>query len=209
MDLIRGSYSALILDLGGVVVDWDPRYYYETLGLPEIEVDYLLSEVCSPQWDAEQCKGRPYSAGVEQLSACYPEYAALIADFDIHWAAMIHGVVPGMNDLILDVVDNGVPLYSISNCPAEKYNDVRAAVPIVNLFTDVVVSGEVGVIKPDRRIYELALDRFGVRPDRCLFIDDSVPNVAAAEEIGMGGFLFKDSVSLREMLEQQLCKRRR
>lgn len=188
------------MDLGGVVVDWDPRYYYETLGLPDGLLDFFLSEVCSPEWDAEQCKGRSYSVGVAQLSERYPQYAKLIADFDTHWAAMIRGSVPGMKDLVPEIVDSGIPLYSISNCPAEKYGDVTAAIPLISLFADVIVSGEVGIIKPDGRIYELALKRFAFRADQCLFVDDSAPNVRAAAKMGMNGVLFTSSSALRETL---------
>ena len=194
------SRPVLIFDLGGVVLDWNPRYLFRALIPDEGTREWFLTEVCSPAWNLQMDLGKPAAEGVAELSARYPEQAALISAYWDRWLEMLGGTVPGVSELVTELSDAGRELYAISNFNGEVWPATLAAYPVLRRFKDVVISSFAGVCKPDARIFELALRRFGVAPEDCLFIDDVTANVAGAEAAGIAAVRFTSAGALRQLL---------
>jgi 2-haloacid dehalogenase len=192
--------KAVVFDLGGVLIDWDPRYLYRKLLADEAAVEDFLATVTTPEWNAEQDRGRPFAQGVAELVRRHPAHAAAIAAYHERWTEMLGGEVPGTVAVLAELRAAGVPLYALSNWSAETFRLTRGRFPFLEWFDGVVVSGEEGVIKPDRRIFELLLERFGLVPDATVFVDDSPANVAAARDLGMDAVRFHDAAGLRRDL---------
>jgi 2-haloacid dehalogenase len=156
------------------------------------------------QWHDTLDAGRPYAEAAAELSEKFPEYAHLIAAWSDRFGETITGPVPGVHALVEALDAQGVPLYAITNFSADfwpPFHERERA--FFRRFRDIVVSGEVKLLKPDPAIYYLALDRFGLRPRDALFVDDRMINVDAAEAVGMRGHLFTTAEDLRDRLEAE------
>jgi 2-haloacid dehalogenase len=195
---MRTGPPALIFDLGGVVVDWSPRYLFDRL-IPDRERrDYFLTEVCSPWWNAELDRGRSFAEAVHERCELFPDWSAYIQAYWRRWPEMLAGLIPGMPGLVGELRGAGAPLYAITNWSAETFPLARERFPVLRAFDGaVVVSGEVGLLKPDPEIYELALRRFRLDRRDCLFIDDNEPNVLGARRVGIRATRFVDEPTLR------------
>jgi 2-haloacid dehalogenase len=189
---------AVMFDLGGVLVDWDPRYLYRDVFADSAEMEDFLSGICTMRWHAAHDRGRSMAENRAPLIAEFPAYEAAITMWDTHWPSMFDGVIDGVAPIIESLNIKGFPLFGLSNLPAEKAGHIRAAYPIISTFRDLVISGEEGVAKPDQRIYEIAVDRSGFDAADILFVDDRLENVDAAAALGMDGVHFVDAERLRE-----------
>ncbi len=192
--------TAVIFDLGGVLVDWNPRYLYRKLFADAAAMERFLGEICTTEWNNEQDAGRPFAEAVAMLQARHPEEAERIAAYDLRWEEMIRGPIEETVEVLEELHRRDTPLYALSNWSAEKFPIARRRFAFLNRFRDIVVSGEVGLKKPDPRIFRLAAERFAVAPQDAVFIDDSPANVAAAASIGFRTIRFTDAASLRDEL---------
>jgi 2-haloacid dehalogenase len=192
--------EAVVFDLGGVLIDWDPRRLYRKLLADEAAVEQFLATITTPEWNAEQDRGRPFAEAVAELVERHPAHAAAIAAYHERWTEMLGGEIPGTVAVLAELRDAGVPLYALSNWSAETFRLTRDRFPFLEWFDGLVVSGEEGVIKPDRRIFELLLERFGLVAAATLFVDDSPANVDAARAVGMDAVRFRDAAALRRDL---------
>jgi 2-haloacid dehalogenase len=190
----------VVFDVGGVLIDWDPRHLYRKLLSDEAAVEWFLAEVCSLEWNREQDRGRPWAEAVAQLSARFPEHAELIAAYYARWDEMVPGPVAGTVGLLGELRAHGVPCYALTNFSAEMWARVRRRFGFLGWFDGIVVSGEEGLVKPDPRIYRVLLDRFRLDPATTLYVDDQVANVAAAEALGMAAHRFTSAPDLRARL---------
>jgi 2-haloacid dehalogenase len=195
-----GSRPVLIFDLGGVVLDWNPRYLFRGLIPDEAQREWFLTEVCSPRWNAQMDAGKPSAEAVAELSARYPGHASWIRAYWERWPEMLGGLVPGTGELIADLAAAGRDLYAITNFPAEVWPVTLDTFPVLSQFRDVIVSGLEGVIKPGPEIFALALRRFGVAAGDCLFIDDVAANVDGARAAGIAAVQFTSAAALRRLL---------
>ena len=160
--------EAVVFDLGGVLIDWDPRYLYRSLFDDERAMEAFLSTVTD----------------------AFPQHADLIAAYRARWDEMLAGEIAGATNLLEELFDADVPLYGLTNWSAETFPVARERFPWLAGFRGVVVSGEEGIGKPDLRIFELVLSRFGLRADRTLFVDDLQVNLDAAERCEFQTLLF-------------------
>ena len=195
-----GSRPVLIFDLGGVVLDWNPRHLFRALIPEEAEREWFLAEVCSPQWNLQMDAGKPSAQAVAELSAQHPEHAALIRAYWDRWPEMLGGLIPGAAELLADLAADGRDLYAITNFNGEVWPVTQAMFPVLSCFSGVIVSSDAGVCKPDREIFDLALRRFGVAARDCLFIDDVAANVAGARAAGIAAVQFTSTAALRPLL---------
>jgi len=196
----NGRPHAIVFDLGGVLLDWDPRYLYRKLFDDEAEMDRFLSEVCTMDWHHAHDLGVPPEQTVPPLVEAHPEYAEHIWAWPRRSEEMLRGPIEESVEILRALKDRGVPVYALTNMETWTYPDRRERYPFLRWFDGTVVSGFEGVAKPDPRAYELLLERFGLAPQTALLIDDSPKNVAAARGVGMQAILFESPAALRERL---------
>lgn len=194
--------TAVIFDLGGVLIDWDPRHLYRRLFADETAMEAFLNEVATQEWNAQQDAGRPWAEAVTALVAQYPDQRGLIEAFHGRWPEMVAGPIGGTVDVLADLREAGLRLYALSNWSAETFPIARRRFPFLDWFDGIVISGEVGVVKPDARIFEHLVARYAVEPGMAVFIDDSAVNVGAAARLGFVALQFVDARSLRHDLEE-------
>ena len=198
----RDTPSTVVFDLGGVLVDWDPRYLFRQLLSDEAAVESFLAEVCTPEWNAEQDGGRSWAEGVAEASARFPEHAELVAAYDERWWETIGGQIDGTVEVLRELRESGVGLYAITNWSAEKFDLTFPRFEWLSWFDGIVVSGHERIVKPNRRIYQILLDRYGIDPASAVYIDDIEFNVEAARDLGMTGLVFTTPQRLRADLEE-------
>lgn len=194
--------DAVVFDLGGVLIDWNPRYLYRSLfDSDEAAMEQFLAEVTTQDWNAEQDAGRSWREAVDALVAIHPDRRDLIVAYDERWADMLGGPIEGTVAILGELHRAGVRLAALSNWSAEKFPIARPRYPFLEWFETIVISGEVGVVKPHIRIYEHLLERTGFEPGSTAFVDDSPANVAAAGSLGIRALRFRDPATLRRDLE--------
>jgi 2-haloacid dehalogenase len=192
--------TAVVFDLGGVLVDWDPRYLYRQLFADPDEMESFLTEVTTAEWNALQDAGRPWAEAIETLAAEYPERRELIEAFHRRWPEMLAGEIEGAVDVLAELRAARVRLVALSNWSAEMFPFARARFEFLEWFEGIVISGDVGVNKPDPRIFEYLVERFAIEPGAAVFVDDSAANVDAAASLGFRAILFTDATALRAEL---------
>jgi len=185
-----------VFDIGNVLIRWDPRFLYRKLIEDEAEREDFLARICPPDWNLEMDRGRPFAEGIAERLALYPEHAALIRAFDERWVETLGGAVEGTVAILEELSDAGVPCYAITNFSREKFAITRERFPFLERLSGIVVSAHEGLLKPDPRIYARLCERYGLDRHRCLFIDDSAANVAAARAYGMQGHHFRSPAEL-------------
>ncbi len=179
----------VVFDFGGVLIDWNQRYLYRKVFTSEEEMEWFLANVCTDEWNARQDAGRPFFEGVAEAKAQYPLYSAQIEMFWSRWIEMIGGEIKENTDWLRRLKVDGYGIYGLTNWSTETLPQAMERFDFFQLFDGIVVSGEEHLIKPDPRIYHILLDRYGLNPTECLFIDDNPKNVAAAKRIGMEAWL--------------------
>jgi 2-haloacid dehalogenase len=190
--------QAVVFDLGGVLIDWDPRHLYRKL-LPEDaeRMEWFLANVCSSAWNEEQDAGRPFADAVALACASHPEHAALIRAYDERWPEMLNGPLPESVAILEALKQRGQPLYALTNWSAEKFPVALEKFDFLSWFDGIVVSGEIGMRKPDHRIFAHMVERFGLQAPRTFYVDDSARNVEAARAFGLDTVLFTTPQALR------------
>ena len=192
--------TTVVFDLGGVLIDWDPRYLYRQLFDDPDEMESFLAEVTTAEWNAHQDAGRPWGEAVELLVSEHPERRGLIEAFHRRWPEMLAGEIPGSVDVLADLRAAGVRLVALSNWSAEMFPVARERFDFLAWFEGIVISGDVGVNKPDRRIFDHLAEQFEIEPEAALFIDDSPANIDAARGLGFRVIQFTDAAALRPEL---------
>jgi 2-haloacid dehalogenase len=195
------TVKAVVFDVGNVLYGWDPdAFLVRQIADDEARLRFI-DDVDLYAWHETLDGGRPYAEAAAELEEKFPEYAALIAAWSDRFGETISGPVPGVHEIVAELDEKGVPLFAITKFSADFGPPFREKEQtFFSRFQGIVVSGEVKLLKPDAAIYYLALDRFRLRPDEALFVDDRQINVAGAELVGMKGHLFTDAADLRARL---------
>ncbi len=199
---MTGRY-ALVFDLGGVLVDWNPRYLYRRFFPGDEEaMERFLEEIGFQEWNIQQDKGRTLAEGVAELSARFPQYRDLIRAYDEFYEESLAGAIQPTVDILLELKNRGWALYALSNWPGEKFHAVRHKFPFLNWFQAIVISGDAKLCKPDPRIFQLLLDKIGRPASECIFIDDATANIAVARELGFITIRYESPEQLRAKLQE-------
>ncbi len=197
----NGRPRAVVFDLGGVLLDWNPRHLYRKLFDDEAEMERFLTEVCTLEWHRAHDLGVPPEQTSPPLAAAHPEHAERIWAWTQRTEEMLAGPIEGSVEILRELTSAGVPCYALTNMETWTYPGRRERYPFLTWFDGTVVSGFEGMAKPDPRIFELLLDRFGLTAANTLLIDDSPTNVRAARAVGMQAIEFASPASLRGWLE--------
>lgn len=186
----------IVFDFGGVLVDWNPRYLYDGYFGDEAKSRWFIDNICTGEWNMQMDGGKPFAEGVAELSAVHPEWAGAIEIYHSRWMEMIGGEVAGTADVVRRLKEAGYGVYGLTNWSGETFPAVRDRYEVFALLDGIVVSGDEHLLKPDPRIYRLLLDRYSLRPEESLFIDDNEANVAGARAVGMYGLRFGSAAQL-------------
>ena len=179
------SINAIIFDFGGVLINWDPHRVFNKYFASDTQaVDAFLKEINFTAWNLSQDKGYPFTQAVRELSAQHPQYASLIQAYDEEWEQSISGIIAETAEILYRLKAAGCHLYGLTNWSAEKFAIVRHKYKVFDLFEEILVSGEVKLIKPDPAIYRLLLKKIKYPPEACLMIDDSATNEEASRKMG-------------------------
>ncbi len=188
--------TTVVFDLGGVLVDWDPRHLYRQL-MPEEDIDAFLDEIDFHGWNRAQDAGRGWAEAVDELAARHPHRRELIAAYAERYDEAIAGEVAGTVALLDELAARGSRLLALTNWSAETFPRARRRFPFLDRFEGIVVSGEEQVTKPDPEVFRRLLERYDVPPDEVVFVDDSAVNIEAARRLGMTALLFTGPEQLR------------
>lgn len=192
--------GVVVFDLGGVLIDWNPRYLYRKLFDDADEMENFLATVCHSAWNLRQDAGRPVAEAKAEAKARHPDKAALIDTYYERWPEMLNGAIDGTVAILAELKDQGTPLYALTNWSAETFPHARARFGFLDWFRAIVVSGEIGLIKPNADIYEFFLATHGLTAAEAVFIDDKAENVETARALGFHGIRFTEPESLRAAL---------
>ena len=194
--------EAVVFDLGGVLLDWDPRHLYRKLFDDEQAMERFLTDVCTPDWHHAHDLGVPFERSCAELAATHPERAELIWAWGRRSEEMVAGEISGSVEILRELKAAGVPCYALTNMEAETYPIRLQRYPFMRWFDGTVVSAYERTAKPDREIFERLLGRYRLTPAATAMIDDRFANIDAARSLGMQTVRFQSSSQLREWLVQ-------
>ena len=190
--------DTLVFDLGKVLLDWDPRYFYaRRFAGNRAALEHFVAEVISPAWISEMDAGKPAVQAIAERQRARPEHAELIGMWSAGWPTMLRGEIDGTAVLLKELKARGLRLCALTNFSVETFPIALDCCPSLALFEDIVVSGNVGLIKPDPRIYAHANTQFRLRPHATLFVYDMPANVAAGRAAGWHALRFTSPHALR------------
>jgi 2-haloacid dehalogenase len=189
--------EAVVFDIGGVLLDWDPRHLYRRLIPDPDQLDDFLGRICTSQWHLAHDLGEDTEQSCRELAARYPEHAELIMAWSDRGEEMIGGVLTQTVEVLGELRSAGLRCFVLSNMEPDKYLLRRARYDFFELLEGCVISGLEGVAKPDQKIFEILLSRYSLEPAATVFIDDVPANVAVARELGVAAIQFTTAAQLR------------
>lgn len=192
------AIDLVLFDLGGVLIDWDPRRLYRKIFADETAMEAFLAEICTPAWNLELDRGRPFAEAVTELVERHPQQRPQIEAYRDRWIEMIGGPIAPTVALLGALDERAVALRALTNWSAETFAQVRHAEPyrFLDRFATIYVSGELRMIKPEPDIFHHVVDDVALEPARILFIDDSAANIATADRLGFATHHFRGADGL-------------
>jgi len=200
----KQSNPAIVFDVGGVLLDWKPYYFFGKFFHDDpAAVENFLNEIGFHEWNLRQDEGLPVDQAIAELTERFPQYAHIIRDYSQNWQESIAGPIQPTVDMLHELKQREYYLFCLSNWSAEKFNLVRRGYDFFNLFDSILLSSDVKLLKPDPRIYLTLLERIERSAQECLFIDDQQANVTAARQLGFDVIHFVSPDQLREELSSR------
>lgn len=202
--MMTKKIETIIFDLGGVLIDWNPKYVYNDVFNGDTEkADWFLNNICTSEWNVRQDAGRLMSVATEELVAQHPKYEDLIRLFYKRWPDMLKGEIAETVAVLKALkASNKYRIYALTNWSGESFHVAEERFNFLKLFEGILVSGVEKMIKPNREIYELCLNRFQINPENAVFIDDNFPNILGAQAVGLQTIHFKNAQQLQTDLQQ-------
>ncbi len=197
------NINTIIFDLGGVLIDWNPMYVYKDYFDSEEKRDYFFAHICTSEWNEEQDAGRSIVEATESLITQFPDWEQPIRDYYGRWTEMLNGPIHEAVALFRKLKElNKYKMYALTNWQADLFNIALVRYSFLHWFDGRVVSGEEKMRKPFPEFYQVLLDRYNVKPEEALFIDDNLRNVKAAEQLGIPSIHFRSPQQLLESLKE-------
>jgi 2-haloacid dehalogenase len=196
--------TTIIFDLGGVLIDWNPRYVYRSIFDNEEKIDWFFANICTNDWNENQDAGRSLKEATEELVAKHPEYENEVRAYYGRWVEMLGGPIQATVEIFKNLKQsNKFKIYALTNWSAETFPVALQRFDFLSWFDGIVMSGEERTRKPFAEIYKILLSRFNVDPSEAIFIDDSLRNITGAEEAGISGIHFTSPEQLLTALKEQ------
>ena len=193
----------MIFDLGGVLIDWNPRYVYRTIFKKEEEIDWFFENIATHDWNENQDAGYPLDAATEDLIKKHPDWENEIRAYYGRWTEMLGGPIHDTVEILKELKKiPGMKTYALTNWSAETFPIALERYEFLHWFDGRLVSGEEKTRKPFADIYQKIIDKFSIDPDKAIFIDDNLRNIKGAEALGIKGIHFHDPVQLKNELKQ-------
>ena len=193
--------TTIIFDLGGVLIDWNPEYLYRKVFKDESEMKQFLEKVCTPEWNEEQDAGRTLAEATDFLLKEYPEHEEDIRLYYNRWQEMLAGAIEGTVNIFEKLKETKrFKIYALTNWSAETFPIALEKFEFLGWFDGVVVSGAEKKRKPFPQFYHILLDRYHVKAEETIFIDDNLRNVDAAKQVGLDAIHFRTPEQLNEEL---------
>jgi 2-haloacid dehalogenase len=193
----------IVFDYVAVLVDWNPHHLYDKYFGSVEKAEWFLNNICLYSWNIQMDGGKPFAEGVAELQAQYPEWSEAIAIYHTRWIEMMGGEIEGMSSLVQRLKAAGYRVFGLTNWSSETFPLVRDKYPIFSLMEGMVVSGEEHLLKPSAAIYNCLLERYGLRAEESLFVDDNLANVEGARAVGMQGVQFISAEELERTLKEE------
>ena len=191
----------IIFDFGNVLVQWHPELIYTEHFGDEAKAWWFLRHVADMDFRQRIDSGESMDSCIRVKQGQYPDYADAIELYRTKWREMLTGEMPGMREVIEELRAMGCGVYGLTNWSMETFPEARERFSILQMIDRYVVSGAEGLVKPDPRLFQVLLDRYGLKAEECTFVDDNPDNVAAACRLGMAGIVFLGAEGLRGKLE--------
>lgn len=199
---MQKTINTIIFDLGGVLIDWNPRYLYRKIFKTEEEVTWFLENICTSEWNDEQDAGRSFSEATRELASRYPDFEEAITAWYARWQETIAGPIEGTVDVLKRIREaRQFRLYALTNWSAETFPWALDNFDFLHWFEGIVVSGVEKTRKPRPEFFHILFDRYNIRPADALFIDDNHKNIEGAQQLGLNTIAFKDPAQLRQELK--------
>lgn len=192
--------TSIVFDIGGVLLDWNPRHLYRKVFDSEEKMEWFLSNICTYEWNVRQDGGRPFSVAIAELTARHPEFSDEIAMYYSRWDEMLAGEVEDTVKIFKELKSAGIPLYALTNWSHEAFPSTHRRFDFLKEFDGIVVSGEEKLLKPDHAIYRVLIERYGITPAESVYIDDNRDNALAAGELGFHAIHYLSAEQLRSEL---------
>ncbi len=190
--------DTVIFDLGGVLIDWNPRYLYRKIFKTEEEISWFLENICTPEWNDEQDAGRPFKEATNELINKFPDHEVAIRAWYGRWHETIGGAIPDTVALLKEIKDQrNHKLYALTNWSAETFPWALNNFEFLNWFDGIVVSGIEKSRKPFPEFYQILFDRYQINPASAIFLDDNHKNVTGAEKVGLPTIHFQNAEQAR------------
>ena len=184
-----------------MLVQWHPEMVYGEYFGDEAKAWWFLRHVADMDFRQRIDAGESMDACIREKQAQFPEYGQAIELYRNKWREMLTDEVPGMREVISELKSKNHEVYGLTNWSMETFPEAREHFGILQMIDHYVVSGAEGLVKPDPRLFQVLLDRYGLKAEECLFVDDNPDNVAAAQKMGMQGIVFTSAADLRKKLD--------
>jgi 2-haloacid dehalogenase len=182
--LVNSPVTAILFDIRGIFLDWDPRHLYRSMFDDEEQMEWFLETICTADWHDAHDRGQPMAASSAELAGLHPEWEREITAWSKRSEEMVGGIMDDAISVLAELKTEGIRCFALTNMEAETYAGRVSRYKFFSLFDGIVVSGLEGTAKPDRAIFEVVVRRFHLVPSQTLFIDDRSENVAAARRLG-------------------------
>ena len=191
-----------LFDLGGVFFDWNPKYFYKSIFSSEKEMNYFLTYICNDEWNIKQDAGKLIKDAENELIQKFPQYSKEIKMYYTNHRKMIRKIYQSSVDKLLELKSLNYLCYVLSNWSAETFVGMKDDYPFLNEFDDLLISGENKLKKPDLAIYELAISKFKLVPEKTVFIDDNFENITAAKKLNFKTIHLIDPNMIKEEIQK-------
>lgn len=201
------SPDTIIFDLGGVLIDWNPRYLYKKIFKTEQEITWFLENICTPEWNEQQDAGRSFEDATSELLAKFPDHAHAIRAWYDRWQETIQGPIHETVEILKVIKDSKrYRLYALTNWSAETFPWALQNFEFLHWFEGIVVSGVEKTRKPFPDFYQILFERYNITPEKSIFIDDNLKNIEAARALKIDGIHFLGAGHLKGELERRGLK---